>query len=170
MIDVALGFIREQLDDALRSRFSVNDEMVVLSAITALDGNIDAGIANRVVLTLVNIEREAMVPALSPTPDLADVSSRALPRLNLNFDLLISSPFRQYTDSLKYLSAVLDFFHDHPLFSPENSPDLTDRAISLSLEMENLDRRAMNDVWSLRGGNYYPSVVYKVRLMPSQTP
>jgi hypothetical protein len=151
MIDHALGFILHELNVFLGARFEGSEPHAILSALVNQDGSVPPAIENKLVLSLVNVERETR-----------GAGPRAAPALNLNLYLQISSNFgANYVQSLQFLSAALEFFVERPVFS---APGLPAGIQSLSAEMVNLTIQDLQNLWSITGGKYLPSALYKLRM------
>ena len=58
MIDLAVTNVANQLNQYLKRRFSINEDVVIASNILEQDGTISPNINNKVVIFLVNIEKE----------------------------------------------------------------------------------------------------------------
>ena len=139
MIDKVLTLILNELNFFLSSRFESSGPHAVLSSLANPD-------ENKLVLSLVNIERDAA--AVSP--------NRAL---HLNLYLQVSANFgANYLESLQFLSAALEFFLERPVFV---APGIE----SLSVEMINLTMQDLNNLWSISGSKYLPSASYKLRMV-----
>ena len=169
MIDKTLSFILEQLNSTLKPRFSKEEDLVVLSGLTELDGNIPDGISERIVITLINIEREnAAASGASQMQVSKDGYARTAAPLNLNLFLLVSASFNHYPTSMEFLSVVLGYFQTHNLFTPQTSKDFPADLEKLSFDLVSLDMQGLNNVWNVLGGKYLPSVIYKARLITIQ--
>lgn len=167
MIDKTMQFLQEQLNGYLRQRFPGESELAVLSGIANPDGTPSDKIANKVVLTLINVERESVASNSSARyrPD-GDAMARITPPLNINLLILVSASFdSNYTDSLKALSSVLRFFQGHPIFTRQTAANLPDSLERLSVEWTDMDLQSIYNLWSVLGGRYMPSVVYKARMI-----
>ncbi len=93
---------------------------------------------------------------------------RAKPALNLNLYLLVSSNFgSNYRESLKVLAAALVYFLEKPVFNAESASGLPGIE-RLSIEMVNLATQDLQNIWSITGGKYVPSALYKVRMVTTQ--
>ena len=79
--------------------------------------------------------------------------------MHLNLYLQVSANFAaaNYPESLRFLSAALEFFFERPVFSASG-------VASLSVEMVNLTIQDLHNLWSISGGKYLPSVLYKLRM------
>ncbi len=63
------------------------------------------------------------------------------------------------------LSAAILFFQKNPVFDHQLRPDLDTRIERLTLEIENLDRQDLSNLWGSLNAKYVPSVFYKVRMV-----
>jgi hypothetical protein len=68
-----------------------------------------------------------------------------------------------YTDSLKFLNYVIQFFQSHNSFKSFDYPELNNRIEQLNVDPFSLNFEQINHIWSTMGGKYLPSVMYKVR-------
>src|SRR5579863_9326576 len=95
MIDKAMSFIVGELNNVLLSRFQSNENLVILSSVSNPDGTLPPAIENKIVLSLINVEREAT--ANSGTWPMrgggAENHGRVSPPLSLNLLLLITASF-----------------------------------------------------------------------------
>ncbi len=170
MIDKTLTFLLGELNAYLFNRFGDDRAHAVLSAIVKQDGTVPEETANKIVLTLINIEREAAAANAAPQYRVEqDSLARVSPPLNVNLLLLISASFEaNYAESFKLLSAVLGFFQSRPVFTPQSAPDLPRELEKLSFHWVDMDLQAINNLWSVLGSHYLPSVVYKARMLTIQ--
>ncbi len=170
MIDDTLKFMLNELNGFLESRFPNDASHAVLSGLANQDGTVPEEIANKIVITLVNIERENAAAAAGPRMrNDGDKFARINPPLNINLYLLVSASFdNNYPESFKLLSAVLGFFQATPAFTAESAPGFPPGLEKVSFELVNLDFQALNNLWSNLGGKYLPSVVYKARMLTIQ--
>ncbi|MDD5034760.1 MAG: DUF4255 domain-containing protein [Methylococcaceae bacterium] len=168
MIDKTFAFILKELDDFLKRLYPSAEAHAVMSSLTNLDGTLPLGIENKLILTLVNVERESAAPATGLARPGNAV--RVAPPLNLNLFILVTAHFgANYLEALKFLSAALAFFQSNPVFSPHSGPAFPEGLDKLSLDMVSLDMQTQNYLWSNLGGKYMPSVLYKARMLNIQT-
>ena len=88
--------------------------------------------------------------------------------VNLNLFIMFSCFFTSdnYKEGLKYLSNIILFFQGRPLFTSQAYPQLIKYGIDrLSFEMYHPDYQARNNLWTILGIKYLPSVIYKVKLL-----
>src|SRR5262245_21803044 len=170
MLDRTLSFLLAQLNDHLGTRFPSKEPHVVLSSLSTMEGTVPPEIANRVVLTLVNIEREgAAGPPPGPTRMENGAFVRTSPALNLNLYVLVSASYgSNYAEALKLLSAVLGYFQGKPAFTAQTTPTFPKGLDRLTMEIVNLDPQGVNNLWGNLGVKYLPSVLYKARMFTLQ--
>lgn len=170
MIDKTLSFLLGELNAYLYNRFRDDRARAVLSAVVKQDGTVPEETTNKIVLTLINIEREAAAANAAPQyRGERDNLARVSPPLNVNLLLLISASFEaNYAESFKLLSAVLGFLQSKPVFTHQNAPRLPRELEKLSFQWVDMDLQAINNLWSVLGSHYLPSVVYKARLLTIQ--
>ncbi|MGB1216690.1 MAG: DUF4255 domain-containing protein [Saprospiraceae bacterium] len=146
MIHEVIPIIADELNDFLNSRFGTAEEPVIISSILNQDGSMAILDDNKVIVSLINIERDG-------TNQLAR-SGGDLP-VNINLYVLFASYFNNYGEALKFLSGVIGFFQANPNFMIEGN--------MIRVELYNPDFKEIGNLWSAIGAKYLPSVVYKFR-------
>jgi hypothetical protein len=165
MIDAALKHVRDQLNQFLKRSFGLNEDVVVLSNIIDQDGSVAASVNDKLVVFLVNIERDR-TPANGTSAGLpAGRTATGVVPIHLNLYVMISGNFRDYVESLKFLSNTVSFFQRYPVLDPHNTPDLDRRIDRLVMEIENLSIHDLSTLWGVLSGRYLPSVFYKIRMV-----
>lgn len=168
MIDAAISHIAGQLNQYLRRSFDLNEDIVVVSNILEQDGNVASNVANKLVIFLINVEKETS-PVRSPNNDTTglDRSVVSYAPIYLNLYLMVAGHFNgaNYPESLKFLSNTISFFQRHPVMDHDNSPDLDGRIEKLILDIENLNIKDLSTLWSAISGKYLPSIIYKIRMV-----
>jgi hypothetical protein len=127
LIDTAISHIAGHLNQYLRRTFDLNEDIVVISNLLEQDGNIAANIDNKVVVSLVNIEKETVpLPGYAGNIREGNRSIVTYPPIYLNFYLMFSGSFSgsNYLESLKFVSNTISFFQSSPVFDHHNTPDL----------------------------------------------
>lgn len=168
MINAAISHLAYQLNQQFKNNFHLLEDVVVVSNLLELDGSVAANTTNKLVLTLVNIEKDSLPYRPNQTP--RGINDRQLIHsspLYLNLYLMMSANFgaANYGEALKTISLAISFFQQQAVFDRNNSPDLDSRIEKLILDMENLKIPDLNNLWSLLGGRYLPSAFYKVRMI-----
>jgi hypothetical protein len=169
MIDKTLSFLLDELNGYLSARFRSPDKLAVLSSLSHMDGSPVPGLDGKVILTLVNIGREAAVPALgTPTKSDAGGYVRTAAPLNLNLYLMVSASFRNYMEALTMLSSTLGFFQGRPGFDAQSCASFPPHLEKLTAELVSISSQEMNNLWGILGAKYLPSAVYKLRVITLQ--
>lgn len=172
MIDAAISLIAGQLNQFLKRTFDLDEDAVVISNILEQDGSVATHTSNKLVLFLVNIERESL-PFRSSNGGaaIADRVVVSKPPVFLNLYLMVASNFpgKNYLEALKFLSNAIRFFQARSSFDHLNTPDLDSSIEKLTLEIENLNVQDLSNLWGALSGKYLPSVLYKVRMVALDT-
>jgi hypothetical protein len=166
MIDVAISHIAAQLNQSLRRTLQVGEDLVVVSNIVEQDGTLAQHVANKLVVSLVSIERDTMPHRGGGSTGFSRIGQRAEP-MYLNLLLMLAANFAgsNYTEALKFISAAISFFQGRPVLDHQNTPEMDPRIERLVLEMENLGLSDLSNLWSILSGKYLPSVLYRVRMV-----
>lgn len=159
MIQEALSCLTDEVNAYFKSKLKIGEDKVVLSGIVNPDGSIAIREENKIIVTLVNIEKDVMVQ--SPA-----VPHTALP-LNINLYVLFSAYFAaaNYQEALRFLSYIMSYLQQKNVFTRSNTPQLDTGISKLIFEMENLTTERMNNIWATMGAKYMPSVMYKMRML-----
>jgi hypothetical protein len=170
MIDKTLVFLLGELNSFLGTVFPASEPHAVLSGLALPDGSVPPGIENKVVVSMVNLERDTTAHSSSPqTRTEPGQSMRVNPPLNLNVYLLLSASFAGgYAESLRFLSSSLGFLQSKPVFTPQNSAAFPRGLERLTLEMVNLNIQDLQNLWACAGAKYLPSALYKARMLTIQ--
>ncbi|WMW80501.1 DUF4255 domain-containing protein [Undibacterium cyanobacteriorum] len=168
MINAAISHLANQLNQQFRNNFHLMEDVAVVSNLVELDGTPAPNANNKLVLTLVNIEKDTMPhrPG-NGRRSVADAFLVQSSPLYLNLYVMLSANFGadNYPGALRTLSQAISFFQQQAVFDRQNSPGLDSRIDKLILDMENLKIPDLNNLWSLMGGKYLPSAFYKVRMI-----
>jgi hypothetical protein len=161
MLVPALEYVRKTLEKYIGD---ANVDVSINSARKLADQGNPAGI----VISLINVQEEA---ALRNTPNVRRTGIKTEyvePPVHLNLYLLFAFDFAKYETGLAHLSKTIELFQSRRWFSAENSnaanPFPADLE-KLNFEMVNTSFEELNNLWSVLGGTYLPSAVYKVRLV-----
>jgi hypothetical protein len=161
MIDNAIFHIASELNQHLKDSFGLNEDLVVVSNMLEHDGGLATHLNNRIVVSLVNIEKDS-VPLRQ--------QSFAVPGNQpqyFNLYLMFASYFGgiHYQEGLKHISSTISYFQQQAVFDQKNSPSLDKNINKLILDIENLAMQDLSSLWSMLHGKYLPSVLYKVRMV-----
>jgi len=149
MIHEIIPIITDELNTFLESHFSLSENAVVLSNILNQDGSVAIKDENKVIATLINVERDG-----SNQYQGAGFARTDLP-IHVNLYLLFSCYFVNYSESLKFLSGIIAFFQTTPNYVYDGN--------TIKIEFYNIDIKELNTLWTGIGAKYMPSVIYKFR-------
>jgi hypothetical protein len=169
MISKALQFINEILDQFIKSRFGLDESKVILNNLIESNGSVPQINQNKVVISLINIEKETSKPfyvrnSRLDNGNFSDIS----PAQRFNLDVLVSSHFDDYSETLKFLDAVILFFQVNPSFELSSFSNIPVGLNKLEFDIEKITYHQMQSLWTAMGAKYQPSVIYKMRLLTIQ--
>jgi len=168
LIESAISHIAAQLNQALRRNLGLTEDAVEVASLMDLDGTVVPGINNRLLVFLVNIERDGTLSGKANEGALlGGARSQGYPPVHLNLHVMVAAHFpgKNHKEALKFISAAIAYFQGNPVFTPQNSPDLDARLQRLTMDIENLTLQDLSHLWGVLGGKYLPSVLYKVRMV-----
>ena len=170
MIDKAIDFLKDELNAYLK--LNVGDEYgkTVKSAnILNQDGTVEATLEDSIIATLINVQEERITKAQGYQLDTINGQQVKLnPEIKLNLFILFTANFKNYNESLKFLSHLISFFQSKNVFDPKNSPALHVSIEKLIADLHTISFEQQNNLWGSLGAKYMPSVVFKVRLIVVQ--
>jgi hypothetical protein len=159
MIYKIIYSLNQQLNDYLKSCFRLTEDIAYVSSVK---DNTNAFPANRVSVSIINIERELVGGIAYGRQNVSGNQSRkTAPGWQIKLYALIAAVFseKQYKESLQIMSGILTFIQkNNLLFIQGVSP-------SFSIEPVNLSLQELSNLWSIFGGSYYPSLICKIRLI-----
>ena len=167
MLLKTLQFTATILNQHIKNTFSLDRDIVLLNTIKDITSSVQQTNQNKVVLTLINLEPETTLRA-NPTQVVGNTSTEIRPQ-PYNLHVLICSNFDDYKEALKFLDTVLLFFQTHPLLNSSVFSNMPEGIDKIMFEMESLNYAQMHDIWTAIGANHQLSVVYKIRVMPSES-
>ena len=164
MIDEAIDYIRREVRDFL----GVLDAEVIAGNIHELKEN---GGVNGLFISLVNLDEESTLRNTNHVVRQNNGVAYQQPPIHLNLYILFTADFANYGTSMLRLSQTIELFQSKPAFSSENQsaanafPAILEKLI---FNFCNLNFEQLNHLWGILGGKYFPSVLYKVRLVKVQ--
>ena len=111
MIDSALNVLASELNNFIKIKFLINDDIVVLSNLVNSNGDPLYKDENKLVLSLINIQEEKQIQK-------AGGSHKNAP-IYINLFIMLTSSFNEklMNESLKFLSAAIGFFQSKRIFT-----------------------------------------------------
>ena len=168
MIDYAIKFLAGEVNNYLLRRTTSQDVKVAVSGLADETGKWGI-LENSIGLALVNVEEERVLRTQIPERVLKNGTLVMLaPELKLNLQVVFAVRCKQYDQSLRYLSHVLNFFQANSSFTPADFPALDPSFGKLSVELLSYGPEQLNQLWAYIGAKYLPSAVYRVRMVVLQ--
>jgi hypothetical protein len=168
MIFQAMDIIRQELVD-IHNDHRVNADLGNISEIIRDTGN--SGVTADVVISLINIEENRI--SRDPNNYMRKDGGIILknPAVHLYLTLLFTSVRHAggYGLSLQDIQNVIASFQQKSVFDHANTPALPAGIEKLVLDMVSLNLQQLHEIWSVLGGKYYPSVVYRMRMVTIDT-
>ncbi len=151
MIHEVIPIIAGELNDFLESRFDTTDDPVIMSNLVNQDGTLAIMNENKIVVTLVNIERDGSHQAGGGGFTKGDMP------LHINLYVMFSAYFNDYAESLKFLSGTIAFFQSNRNIMVEGN--------TIKIELYNPDIKEISNLWTAIGAKYLPAVIFKFRTL-----
>lgn len=160
--------VKDNLNTYLRQKYQLDEDIVVISNLVDLDGSIAINASNKIVISLVNLEKEStLIKGKSYKQQTNELFSVQNPPLFLNIYFVISANFSNtnYEEALKFLSSVLMYFQKTPVFNHNNMSNFPETIEKLIFEIVDMDFQELSHLWGIVTGKYIPSIVYKMRMV-----
>ena len=164
MIRKILTYYAERLEEYL-SRTHRQPEGI---ATVGLIGTASEETPNKLVVSLVNLEKEASGDGVYMQRKEASGDGVYMQRasggykgrlapLMLNMHIMLAAVYesKRYAESLSVLSDTLEFIQSMPKFGVEGA--------AYTIEMVPMSTMDLHNIWTTMGGQYHPSVICKVR-------
>jgi hypothetical protein len=176
----AITFLKNKVKD-----YSNGADIIEIANVSTLnDGDEFLEASAPIILSIVNIEEEKLArnPDIFIRPDTSLKNIKVLkkhpnPAQHLNISLLFSAYNKdrsKYVDGISKLEFVIRCFQEKHVFYIDDQGDEvdspnTDEHYKLILDLVSLKFSELNQLWSVLGSKYLPSVLYKMRLIMIQT-
>jgi hypothetical protein len=167
MIQNVLPVIVDELNDYLKSQFNAIEDKAVLSNIIEQDGSLAIESTNKIVATLIFIDKETTFKqgpgSMLSGNDFLEFS----PPVSVNLTIMFSALFSKshYIEALRYISGVIYFFQYKPFFTTQNTPKLGKAVDKVYFDLLSVTPNDMMNFYSMLGVKYMPSVLYKMRML-----
>ena len=167
MIFQVLQIIKEELNG-----YFTDENPVELANIATIASGEDNNEESDIILTLINIDEESTLKNVPNYKVEGTTVSYKNPKVNINLYILFSANNNLYTESLKSVSRIIEFFQGKNVFTHLNTNFNRDEAEMQGLgdfkfitELYTPSFEQLSYIWGVLGGKQYPSVLYKVRLL-----
>ena len=171
MVDVLLDEVSTQLTDYFRLKGLAGLYKCTAGDVSIHDKNNDGGneeeISESIILSLVSIEEENVLKNNYPLRRSGSTIIQEKSAVYINVYLLFAAKYANYDTALKAISQVIYCFQANKrLVLTANGEDQ-----ECILQLFNMGFENLNNLWTVLGGRYLPSVIYKARvLMYQQAP
>ena len=151
----------------MHQHFDLDEDAVMLTSPFDSEGNASTQVSNKLVVFLTNINKDTTFNNLPASGSSTTTSFTSPSPLSLNLYVLVAASFdtARYQESLKYLSHAMSCFQQQPIIDRHSSPELADSIERLILDIENVDINDLSNLWGILGGQYIPSILYRVRMV-----
>ncbi len=167
-----IDFLQKELDEFIRRKKGLGaaDSFVVFTNLNNINENSNQ-IDNKIVASIVNIEEEAHLKTpenFIRTP--TEILYRQ-PPVWINITCLFSFYSKSSTNytGIQVLGQIVQYFQGHPKLDMDTvllGDKFPEGLESVRAEFVNLNFEQANYLWSMFGGRYHPSVVYKFKSLP----
>ena len=167
MISKALQFTNTSLNQFLKNKFGLSDDVVVTNRIIDQNGTVPVENQNKVIISIVHVGQETVKSFYNRNSRMANGNYENKPvGERYNIYILIAPNFEEYNETLKFLNASIQFFQINGALDANTSSTITKGITRLEFEFEKGDGYLqMHNLWSALGAKYQPSVIYKMKLI-----
>jgi len=169
MISKALQFTSDTINQFVKNRYGIDENLVVLNSLLESNGAVPQLNQNKLVLSLINIEKETNKPYyVHSQKNTVDGFSNVSPQERVNLEILVSSNFDNYTEALKLIDTAMLFFQLHLKMDSKTHATFPGDLQKIEFELVKISYHQMHSLWTAMGAKYQPSVVYLLRLINIQ--
>jgi len=136
------------------------------------EANDNSSTSNNVILSLLHTEEEATLKNIANHQIEGTKVVYKNNKVYLNLYIMFSINRSDYTESLKSISKIIEFFQSKRVFTQNNTSfdrelDGMDKVkdFRFTVELFSPSFEEMNFIWGTLGGKQYPSVIYKVNVL-----
>lgn len=166
MIYEALSCLTNEINEYFRNKLRISEDTAVLSGIVNQDGTVAVQGENKIVITIINLEKEITGTGNGGSFNGGTIAKRSA-SMNINLYVLFSAYFSSgnYPEALRYLSFIIAYFQYKNVFTSVNTPKMDKGIDKLIFEIASFSPEQINNVWASLGAKYMPSVIYKMRML-----
>ncbi len=166
-----LFFLKDKVDNYNESTSSVVE---IVNIATLNDGDEFLDSTSPIVLSIINIEEDTTarnpnvyIPQTNPPQKYNNPSQHLV--LSILFTAYNKEQKKEkYEDGIKKLEHVMHCFQEERVFFIDVGTMVNPNVVKVILDMESLKISELNQLWSMLGNKYMPSVLYKMRLISVQ--
>ncbi|MFT5162276.1 MAG: hypothetical protein ACI9FJ_000844 [Alteromonadaceae bacterium] len=168
MLNQSLLVVKQKLEQHLKNRFGLQENIVVLNPLVEPDGSAPQKNQNKMVITLINLVQETNKQYSAGHQRRGQSVIKVNPALYFNLYVLFTASFDDYEEALKFLNATIGFFQAN--ISLNCTSELKAAGVmTLKFDIEDATHNELHSLWSAMGAKYRPSIMYKVRSVSIQS-
>jgi hypothetical protein len=162
MIYEVIQTITDGLNIFFKTRLRTIEDKAVISGIVNQDGSVAQLEENKVLITLISVEKE---------PTTVGLKKDGKQRVHINFYVLFSCYFSNanYSEALKFLDFTMNYLNDNSSIDIAESGLLKSTSsggLKVQVELESLSLDQISHLWGAIGAKTMPSALYKIRMIP----
>jgi uncharacterized protein DUF4255 len=164
VIHLAIAEVVTEVNAYLNLRSpALTTNRVVSGSLFDLQGSPNAATRNRIVVEIVNLEKDAVYRSIETYRTRPDgTHERIRPSVRINAFVLFIANLDDYPEALKAISLVIAFFQNRYSFDVSANGDGSARVV---FELYSMTFEEQNHLWASLGAKYMPSVVYKAAIL-----
>ena len=161
MIHEVLAIVADDLNQLMRARLRLGEDVVTLSPPCEPDGTPAQRVEDRLALFIASVNDRPLAP-----PSATLVQPMRLLELSLVCAACHGSA--NYGEGLRLLEVAMSRLAARPLLTRQNCARLPAAIDRVEIAAENLSLADWQTLWRMHGGRYLPAMMYRVRLeMPA---
>ena len=167
MIEKALQFTAKALNQFVKKKFGLDEDIVLTNSIIDQNGSVPIENQNKIIISLIHVEQDTTKQFYNRNQPLASGNYVNAP-LSYRYNLftLITPNFDNYSESLKFLDASIQFFQINSMIDASKNAQIPTELGKLEYEFQKGENfMQMQNLWTALGAKYQPSVIYKVKLI-----
>ncbi|QHI37217.1 hypothetical protein IMCC3317_25950 [Kordia antarctica] len=167
MIEKALQFTGKALNQFVKKKFGLDEDVVTINPIIDQNGVVPKENQNKIVISLIHIEQDTTKQFYNRNQQLQNGNYIKAPlSYRYNLFVLITPNFTNYSEALKFLDASIQFFQINAMIDATRNAEIPADLGKLEYEFQKGENyMQMQNLWTALGAKYQPSVIYKIRLV-----
>ncbi|GGG77950.1 hypothetical protein GCM10007415_07430 [Parapedobacter pyrenivorans] len=159
MLYQAIENIQRALNDSITPTVAIGNVVDIV-------GGGDEQNDTNIIISLVNIEEVRLARDQQYVVKINDQLLPKHPPVHLDITLLFTAYGAGYENNIRNLQDVIAFFQRQPVFRSMEIAELAADGIDrLTVELVTLSLEQLQQLWSMLGGKYQPSILYKIRML-----
>ncbi|WP_420571506.1 Pvc16 family protein [Kordia sp.] len=167
MIEKALQFTGKALNQFVKTKFNLEEDVVKINPIIDQNGNVPLENQNKIIVSLIHVEQDNTQQFYNRNQKLENGNYQRAPRSQrYNLFTLITPNFEDYIEALKFLDTSIQFFQINEMVDATKNAGIPTEIGKLEYEFQKGENyMQMQNLWTALGTKYQPSVIYKIRLV-----